>query len=59
MVPKYTGVLDCAGKIWRHEGPWAFFNGCLPNVLKVAPAAAVTFFMYENTLKLFELARGD
>lgn len=54
MMPKYSGVIDCATKILRYEGPWAFFKGCLPNVLKVAPSAAVTFFVYEQSLKVFK-----
>jgi solute carrier family 25 (mitochondrial folate transporter), member 32 len=37
-------------KIWRHEGALGFFKGCVPNVLKMAPAAAITFIVYEEVL---------
>jgi solute carrier family 25 folate transporter 32 len=49
--PKYTGTLDCAVKIWRNEGVSGFFRGVIPNAIKVAPAAALTFVVYEECLK--------
>jgi hypothetical protein len=35
-------------QIWKHEGVYGFFKGCVPNVLKTAPAAAITFVVYEQ-----------
>ena len=26
----YNGIFDCANKIYKNEGPRAFFKGCLP-----------------------------
>ena len=49
--PKYTGTVDCAVKIWRNEGYLGFFRGVIPNAIKVAPAAALTFVVYEECLK--------
>jgi hypothetical protein len=40
--------VDCLTKIWQHEGLLGFFKGCVPNVLKMAPAAAITFVVYEK-----------
>ena len=45
-------MLDCIFKIWKHEGPGGYFRGIVPNVLKVAPGAALTFVVYEECLKL-------
>jgi solute carrier family 25 phosphate transporter 23/24/25/41 len=36
----------------RGEGVRGFFRGLVPNCMKVAPSAAVTFLVYEETLKL-------
>lgn len=36
----------------RSEGALGFFRGVIPNSLKVAPSAALTFLVYEEVLKL-------
>eukprot|EP00602_Paraphysomonas_sp_CaronLab_P003291 CAMPEP_0185020532 /NCGR_PEP_ID=MMETSP1103-20130426/3135_1 /TAXON_ID=36769 /ORGANISM="Paraphysomonas bandaiensis, Strain Caron Lab Isolate" /LENGTH=225 /DNA_ID=CAMNT_0027551481 /DNA_START=391 /DNA_END=1068 /DNA_ORIENTATION=+ len=51
-VPKYTGSVDCIRSILRNEGLRGFFKGLIPNCLKVAPNAALTFLVYEESLKL-------
>lgn len=48
----YNGTIDCFLKIWRNEGIIGYFRGVVPNALKVAPSAAITFLVYEETLKL-------
>ena len=45
---QYRGVVDCVVKTWTHEGVYGFYKGCLPNAIRVAPGAAVTFFTYET-----------
>lgn len=55
-VYKYKGTFDCARSLWREGGVPAFFRGIVPNILKVAPGAALTFFVYEETLKLLRLS---
>uniref|UniRef100_T1J721 BTB domain-containing protein n=1 Tax=Strigamia maritima TaxID=126957 RepID=T1J721_STRMM len=37
----YTGTIDCWSKIYRNEGPKAFFKGALSNVLRGAGGAFV------------------
>jgi solute carrier family 25 (mitochondrial folate transporter), member 32 len=44
----YDGVIDCVKRTWRHEGVYGFYKGCLPNALRVAPGAAITFYSYET-----------
>jgi solute carrier family 25 folate transporter 32 len=55
--PKYSGMIDCIFKIWRNEGVFGFFKGVVPNVIKVVPSAAVTFLVYEETMKLLHVKR--
>jgi len=49
---KYTGVKDCARKIWCREGISGFFKGCIPNAIRVAPSAAITFVVYESVVDI-------
>lgn len=51
---RYSGMLDCIVKTWRHEGLFGFLRGVVPNALKVAPSAALTFVVYEETLKVMQ-----
>lgn len=50
---EYRGVWDAVKRIWRHEGVHGFFKGCLPNAIRVAPSAAVTFLVYEGVMDAF------
>ena len=36
----------------RHEGMLSFFKGIVPTCLRVAPASAITFLAYEESLKV-------
>jgi len=45
---KYDGAVDCVRKIVRNEGVTAFYKGLGPNLLRVVPATAITFAVYEN-----------
>ena len=45
---EYYGVIHCASKIWKCEGFIGFFKGAIPNALRVAPSAAITFVVYET-----------
>lgn len=46
----YAGLIDTFRKIARTEGIVGMFKGCIPNALRVAPSAAVTFVTYELTM---------
>ena len=49
---RYSGVLDCIQRTAQEEGLRGFFRGLLPTALRVAPASALTFVVYEETLKM-------
>lgn len=40
----YTGTIDCFRKIYKDEGPAAFFKGCLSNILRGTGGALVLVF---------------
>mmetsp|Transcript_24229 Transcript_24229/g.41052 ORF Transcript_24229/g.41052 Transcript_24229/m.41052 type:complete len:357 (+) Transcript_24229:65-1135(+) len=52
---QYQGVVDCVRKTFANEGMYGFFKGCLPNAIRVAPGAAVTFFTYETVADALRL----
>lgn len=41
----------------RYEGLRGFYKGITANVLKNAPAASITFIVYENVLNMLKLAK--
>lgn len=44
----YKGILQSAALIVRQEGPLALSKGCLARVLRIAPAGAVQFWVFES-----------
>ena len=48
----YSGLIDCAVKIFKNEGILAFYKGLTPNLIKVFPSAGLFFLAYEHTLRL-------
>ncbi|KAJ7901799.1 mitochondrial carrier domain-containing protein [Mycena olivaceomarginata] len=44
---KYTGAIDALQGIIRTEGVRGLYRGLWPNLLKVAPSIATSFFTYE------------
>ncbi|KAF7840212.1 calcium-binding mitochondrial carrier protein SCaMC-2-B-like [Senna tora] len=51
----YKGMSDAFRKILRNEGFRGFYKGLLPNLLKVVPAASITYLVYENMKKRLDL----
>jgi solute carrier family 25 folate transporter 32 len=49
---RYRGMIDCVVKIWKSQGFIGFFRGLMPNILKVVPSSALTFLVYEETMKI-------
>ncbi|XP_044281600.1 mitochondrial glutamate carrier 1 isoform X1 [Varanus komodoensis] len=42
----YSGIIDCARKIWRNEGPTAFFKGAYCRALVIAPLFGIAQVVY-------------
>lgn len=47
---EYMGLADTTKRIWRNEGLSGFFKGVIPNAIRVAPGAAITFVVYEAVM---------
>ncbi|EGV60902.1 hypothetical protein PSN45_001304 [Yamadazyma tenuis] len=52
---RYDGFRDVLQKTIQNEGYPGLFKGLVPNLAKVAPAVAISYFMYENLKNIFEL----
>ncbi|CAI5941324.1 unnamed protein product [Closterium sp. NIES-65] len=50
----YRGMVDALRKIVATEGVEGLYKGVLPSVIKAAPSAAITFFVYELVAKFLE-----
>jgi solute carrier family 25 folate transporter 32 len=51
-VKRYHSIGDALVKIFREEGPGAFYRGMGTNLIRVIPTCAITFTVYEYALKL-------
>lgn len=49
-MAQYNGALDVISKTFRFEGVRGFYKGLVPSVLRVTPACALTFVVYENVV---------
>jgi hypothetical protein len=45
---EYMGMTRTARKMWQREGFSGYFKGLVPNAIRVAPGAAITFLVYES-----------
>jgi len=50
----YVGAIQTVKNIVSKEGFSAFFKGCIPNALRVAPGAAITFVVYETIVDVVD-----
>jgi len=48
----YTGTMDCIAKIYKNEGPKAFFKGALSNILR-GMGASLVLVMYDEMQTFF------
>ncbi|CAA6659648.1 unnamed protein product [Spirodela intermedia] len=51
----YEGMMDCFLRTYQREGLSGFYKGIFPNLLKVVPAASITYLVYETMKKGFAL----
>ncbi|KAJ0603593.1 putative mitochondrial carrier protein [Helianthus annuus] len=52
---RYNGMADVFIKTYQKEGARGFYKGLFPNLLKVIPAASITYISYEAMKKALEL----
>ena len=54
---QYSGVRDCARKMYQQEGLFSFWKGLLPPILVETPKRAWKFFTFEQFQKVFLFGR--
>lgn len=52
---RYKGMIDVFQRTFKEEGLRAFYKGLLPNLLKVVPAASITYIAYEKARKTLSI----
>eukprot|EP01090_Pellita_catalonica_P007134 TRINITY_DN17747_c0_g1_i1.p1 TRINITY_DN17747_c0_g1~~TRINITY_DN17747_c0_g1_i1.p1 ORF type:complete len:392 (-),score=50.22 TRINITY_DN17747_c0_g1_i1:98-1108(-) len=53
----YKGMFDAFKQIWRTEGFTGFYRGLAPNYLKVVPALAVQFTVWEEMKRMWNISK--
>ncbi|KAL4584664.1 hypothetical protein LXL04_009270 [Taraxacum kok-saghyz] len=51
----YKGMSDVFMRTYQKEGARGFYKGLLPNLLKVVPAASITYMVYETMKTTLDL----
>lgn len=51
----YRGMFDVFRRTLEREGYRGFYKGLFPNLLKVVPAASITYLVYETMKKSLNL----
>lgn len=46
---KYNGMFDVIRKTVKHEGIRGMYKGLTPNLMKIAPAAGISWFVFEES----------
>ncbi|KAL3162702.1 hypothetical protein ABBQ38_008743 [Trebouxia sp. C0009 RCD-2024] len=49
---KYTGMFDVVRKTLQHEGVRGMYKGLTPNLMKIAPAAGISWFVFEESKRI-------
>jgi len=50
----YNSMMDCVTKIWKLEGPAAFYKGTLPPLMGVGACVAIQFGILETCKRFFQ-----
>ncbi|KAM0789627.1 hypothetical protein ACM66B_000432 [Microbotryomycetes sp. NB124-2] len=48
---RYSGAIDCTRQLWREQGVKGFFRGLTPTLARAPIVNAVTFLVFESTMK--------
>ncbi|KAK8861608.1 hypothetical protein IAR55_002431 [Kwoniella newhampshirensis] len=57
ISPQYNGAIDAMRHIIRNEGFWkGMYRGLTPNIIKVTPSIAVSFYTFETVRDLLSSA---
>ena len=48
---EYSGIFDCAKKLYKAEGFRVFYRGYIPNLLGILPYAGIDLAVYEVTIR--------
>ncbi|KAJ8300124.1 hypothetical protein KUTeg_021643 [Tegillarca granosa] len=50
---QYSGIFDCAKKVYKHEGIKVFYRGYIPNICGIIPYAGIDLAIYETLKSMY------
>ncbi|KAK1673221.1 mitochondrial carrier protein [Colletotrichum godetiae] len=51
---RYTGMMDCAARIWKSDGVTAFWRGTSPRLVRLTLSSGITFTVYDQVVRLMK-----
>jgi solute carrier family 25 phosphate transporter 23/24/25/41 len=51
---KYNGMFDVIRKTLELEGIRGMYKGLTPNLMKIAPAAGISWFVFEESKRILQ-----
>jgi len=56
---QFTGIFDCAAKIYQAEGVKVFYRGYVPNLMGIIPYAGIDLAIYETLKRTYIESRTE
>ncbi|KAG7046637.1 mitochondrial tricarboxylate transporter [Colletotrichum scovillei] len=56
---RYTGMVDCAARILKSDGGFAFWRGTSPRLVRLTLSSGITFTVYDQVVRLMKSAQAD
>ncbi|KXH36179.1 mitochondrial carrier protein [Colletotrichum simmondsii] len=56
---QYTGMVDCAARILKSDGVFAFWRGTSPRLVRLTLSSGITFTVYDQVVRLMKSAQTD
>ncbi|KAK1522918.1 mitochondrial carrier protein [Colletotrichum paranaense] len=56
---RYAGMVDCAARILRSDGVFAFWRGTSPRLVRLTLSSGITFTVYDQVARLMKSAQTD
>ncbi|KXH44940.1 mitochondrial carrier protein [Colletotrichum nymphaeae SA-01] len=56
---RYTGMVDCAARILKRDGVFAFWRGTSPRLVRLTLSSGITFTVYDQVVRLMKSVQAD
>ncbi|KAJ0296208.1 hypothetical protein COL5a_005036 [Colletotrichum fioriniae] len=56
---RYAGMVDCAARILRSDGVFAFWRGTSPRLVRLTLSSGITFTVYDQVVRLMKSSQTE